>query len=820
MIRDESLARYLDGAVWLADDRIAVLASDRCQGIEQIDFHGAQPVSRNAKLLHHAEGVLRFFIEIERDGQCRRLPLTWQQLRRRPATLEAIHRVDGWRISLRLAVAHNQMQVQCQGRTRERQTACAFRFVAEWNPRAMTTDVHGQRHWRDPQQTAPGTLQLRATDQIELREWLRRRGDYQGDFLIPEGWRRLIYRRSCPSGTARFEDVHDAYHDSPLKLYDADTWVSLGGGGFNIETSDAGWLRFIAPASLAGAHWQSPLFAVVFRSEAAAATPAPAPIYARQARRHNAIRRNAPDLDIDGFAAIRDFFGQVPGIAASAQITDFGLTRASQGSYYWMWAWDNMVTGLAQAHWGDLATLRRMVDFLRRHRDLDGALPMRWTRQLEPMDSRPFGALDFLFSELVLALYRETGDRQVLRANYTILHHAFRALAARCDEHGFFPSIGMYPDLPQKLGRSEASHVALEIGAWYGLCRNLEQVAVRLDDPETAQTAAALAAGVREHFAVAFWDDQTGFWCDSRDGRSGERVACFPLYSLLLLESPFGLGVLRESLPRAAEFIDAHLLGDNGLALTAAWDRFRRSEPAMSAWYPHWDWVAVQVLASQGRNAALRRWLPLLQSCFTSLGYCPEFVAVDVPAEQRWHHHGAVWNLNCAAGWYNALLRGVAGLSFDLGGITCHPAPGMPPFVLDKLHFRGGHWRVERRGDGRYLQAIDIDGERLDGTWKIPASYYTAANHTLCLHHSDELPRAPVLSEAWGAEVLAVAVAGDRSRCRIRGYGSCDLAIRAHRQPQVRLDGRELVLTWQAGTGLGYVQVRLAGEHELSLACS
>ena len=77
MIKLKDLTKRADQNIWISDDRISALISHFCQGIEQIDYHGAQPVSRNAKLLQHADGVLKFEVSIESDGSITKIPLTW-----------------------------------------------------------------------------------------------------------------------------------------------------------------------------------------------------------------------------------------------------------------------------------------------------------------------------------------------------------------------------------------------------------------------------------------------------------------------------------------------------------------------------------------------------------------------------------------------------------------------------------------------------------------------------------------------------------------------------------------------------------------------
>lgn len=820
MVIAKNLTDHFDQAVWISDDRISALASHRCGGIEQIDFHGSQPVSRNAKLLQHPEGVLKFSLHANIDARSQIIPLQWMNLLIHPAGIRQTHAFAGLRAILEIAVKRNKLQVQCHCKSSAKQQNWDdISLEVAWNAHSQATEVHGQRSWSEPKLWWEKWLLLHANDQIHLQDWLRRTGDYQGDFLIPEGWRRLIFRRHCVSGTARLEDVREEYLQTTLKLYDADTWILLGGENFVSQPSENGWYRFRSiSAGIGDNTWHSPKFEVAFFSEKPMrGQPTQESIFAIQTKRYETLDAAVPLLEIPEFPALGEFYRRVPQIVESARVQDFGMTRACPGTYYWIWAWDNMVTALAQTHWGDIDNLKRMVDFIRAHRDDDGGIPGRWSRQLEPMDSRGIGAMDFLFSELVLSLYAETGDRMILRGNYTALHDAFTQLQQRSHANGLFPTIGMYPDLPAKMGRDENCYVAIDEGAWYGLCRNLEKIAWLVGDQPTAEKAARQANKIGENFLAIFWDEERKFICDAFDPRTGKRNVSYPLFSLLFLESPWGYALLREKLNSCAQFISAHLLGERGLGLTPAWDVNHHSEPAMSAWYPHWDFVAIKALAHANDFQAVRRWLQLVEACYRRLGYCPEFVALNVKPEEQWRHHGAVWNLNCAAGWYNALLHGIAGLEFDMGGLTCRTTPDMPAFRLRQLHFRGGRWQVEKSGSGKFITSLEVDGEEIKGTLKIPPRFYTADEHQLRIHYAEKLPHHPVLLELWGAELVNVELAKDEAVFMIRGFGQTDACFICPEQPKLYFDGGEIEYLWQPETNTARFQLSLTGEHEVSL---
>ncbi len=819
MLNLKDLSSRIDQNIWISDDRISALISHSCQGIEQIDYHGSQPVSRNAKLMQHAEAVLKFEICIKSNGKISRYPLTWSNLRIQPGIIHARSQWRGFSFTLKIAVLKEALFASCTARSSS--TVSPFEnieFIIMWNQLSMTKEVHGNRSWELPENANDNAIVVKAKDVIKLGEWLKRTGDYQGDFLIPEGWRRIIFRQRLLSGMAKFEDVKPEYQNLQLKLYDADTWIWIGGEGYTRSDEDCQWTGFKARLIQKSKQlFEAPFFRVQFSHQKF--DPLKINIDSKkpftfQSKRYRHLEDQIPQLDLPAYPAIQEFFQQTPLIVESAKIQDASMTRACPGTYYWLWAWDNLVTAPVMLRWGDLPFVRRMIGFINSHRDSDGSIPGRWTRQYEPMDSRGIGAMDFLFSELILSLFSETEDRMIIRSNYTALVQAFCYIKFRCDENGLFPSFGIYPDIPYKMGRTEHCYVAIDQGAWYGFCRNLEKMALIIGDVPTANQAKEMAAKIERCFYSTFWNDEKGFICDSYDPTKKKQLSSFPIFSLLFLESQFGFQLLKNYVGEAANFIENYLLGSNGLKMTPEWDVNHNSEPAMSGWYPHWDLVAIKLLTRARKSMAIQKWLALVEECYSQLGYCPEFLSTKHERHDLWYHHGAAWNLNCAAGWYNALLYSIFGINFDLGGITCHPAPLGPNASLKKMAFRNGKWNISKSGNGDFISWLDVDGEKIMGSFKIPAKFYSDGNHRLNIHYQSNKPDCPILNELIGAELIKVQVEKKANLYTIRGLGTTDISFSGMDQPLIFLDGKPCE-AFEASQGTIKLQLILTGEHQI-----
>ena len=336
-----------------------------------------------------------------------------------------------------------------------------------------------------------------------------------------------------------------------------------------------------------------------------------------------------------------------------------------------------------------------------------------------------------------------------------------------------------------------------------------------LIDDETAGKAAQLSERIMDSFDQLFWHDDVGFYCDSIHALKKEKIRSYPLYSLLGMESSACQTLFRNKTDRCADFILEYLLSESGISLTPQWDINHSSEPAHSAWYPHWDYPAIRMLSNSAASNGLIKWLSTLNDCYQRLGYCPEFVAISKDPEDRWQHHGAAWNLNCTTGWYRALIHAICGIHFSHENMICHSAAGLPDFTLDDLCFKGGRWSVRKTGSGTHLSGIDINGDLIKGSCVVPCSYYTKNQHSLNVRYADQEPELPVLTDLIGAALLDVRSLENEIEYTIKGQGTVDISLLRPGAEMIHMDGKEIIVGKQT---IVHLQVQMKGEHRLMLS--
>jgi hypothetical protein len=699
-------------------------------------------------------------------------------------------------------------------------SVAGFHILIRYRVDSTVTDVQGERHWKDPFLEG-NMLLLSCRDRILFNSWIRRSGPYKGDFLIPEAWRRKLFQRQCRSGEATLDDVRPEYRDAALALYDASIRVSLGGKGFTLAREEGAYL-FTAK----GGSDEEVVFTAHFGDEPIAPAGGTAMVGERRSSGAGVPgsmeRPGYPGLQLTGYPRLEEFFGIVPELVNSCLIRDYGVPRATPGRYYWIWAWDLLVTAVEMIGWGNVAGARRAVEFVNAHRDVDGRIPARWTRELEPLDTPDEGAaMEFLLAHLAYQVYLETGDVQDIRTIYPVLVGRFLKLQKHFGPGGLVCGKGFYPDLPREIGRSDHTAVAMETGCWYGLCRIVQNMAGLTADGRTESLAREEASAAQDSFLPTFWDPAVGSLQDAVDVRTGDGNNVHPLFSFLFLQSSLTLSLLRGRIPEIARFVSRELLTDHGVRTVPFSERGNGSEAVLDAWYPHWDLYALRLLRRAGDVKGIIHWLELSNTALQKLGYCPEYLGLKGfrdgdPA--AWQNHGAPSNLNCVTGWYRGILEGICGLEIDPGGLTVLAAPLPAGTVrVTGFSFRGGVWDVEVIYGGPHLEQFIVDGRVLTGCRKVPLSLCGRGRHVMRLRYGRRAPGLCV-EELTNGDVLEILEAhAGTVRLRVRTHGFCELVYCSPGPVIVRLDEEQIPTKQDPITEKGLSVLERRGEFLLEV---
>jgi hypothetical protein len=807
MIRD--LTSLADRSCWISGDRVNACVGPSAHGLIEFGFHGLQPVSRNSRILFRPEGALSIAFK-DRSGQ--EFPVPFEQVDWEPHRVGATTSVNGQPIGCELLAGERAVHLFVPGEM------AGLEMTVRLHLDSCFTDVRGERTW-DPPVVTGSWLSLSCRDRITLGPWMKQTGPYAGDFLIPEHWRRVIFNGPIRSGLATSDDLRPGYRDAEIPLYDARTWLVAGGHACEIRQNGR-TITFSIP--LENVDRKDPVFTLAgSENEPRPSEDIVVPHEALERRRHRtaAVALASPQFSCEALPELSTFFGTVPGLVESCTVADVGMTRATPGAYYWLWAWDSMVTGQETLRWGATELAGSTIRYISSHRDIDGRIPARWTRAHEPMDTPPRGALDFLLLHLAYENSLATGE---LRDLLSVYPHAVEHLRSSMEasRDGLIENLSFYPDRPVAFGRTEHSVVALETGCLYSFARLMDNVAGLFGDGQTRTIARELAGRIEQTYKNAFWDEAAGFPADSFDRVSGVRNETFPLFSLLFLQSSLGIPLIRNLLPAMGRFMGDRLQTDAGTRLLPARDVRQGSEDALGSWYPHWDIYLLKVLRRTGDARGIEQWYRAAEIVLRRLGYVPEFIKLDgltADPGPAWLQHGAVSNLNCITGWYRGIIEGILGIETDPGGISVIPLGlNTGDATVRGLSFRRGTWDISVHNDGPHLEEIRVDGNPVHGCMKVPAGFHDHGAHELTIRYGTG-PARLRFREILNAEVLETSGSATSAAVKIRPKGIVDIVIDNASLCRCEIDGRRVGPAIDPVTGSGTVRIEDISEHELTV---
>jgi len=818
-MRTIELKKLFDKGIWISDSRIAAFISG--DGIKQIDYHGLQPVSRNSRMLMHDESAIKIYYMTKKEEKTL---VNWNSVQWYPNKVETAITVDGYSAVVHIGL-HNSSLLIWMTVEENFPNNDFIKLEIIIDKYLFTKDIHGARKMLLSDHKNEYII-LRINDKILLNSWMKEKGAYRGDFMIPEVWRRMIFKNKKISGFAQYDDLKDEYKHDNIFLNDENTFMVFGGESFLVTELRE---EFIAESEIIPALEENSAgnpFAIVFGTDIISAfqtfcTAIDFSIDAisKKAGYYDNFRWTEPSASFSS-KNLESFFALFPDIVNSAEIEEIGMFRACASSYYWIWAWDSMVTMNAVSFCRLAPKQRNVIQFIRRNKSYDGSIPMQWTHNLEPMDSKGFGALDFLFANLITRNYVSMGNFSVIRENYPHLVHSFEKILSSCNDKGLYPSVGFYPDLPEKLGRREESFVSMEIAALYSNAVIMNWLSYVIQDPLIVKKSEDTILLLQKHFLSVFWDDEKGFLFDSIDENGNENQS-YPLFALLFILNYSSLSLVRSKIKLLADFIEKNLFDDNGFSLVPKWDKSRKSEDVMNSWYPYWDLLALKIIRRSGNKELIKKWIKLADECFGKFGYCPEFISSEEQKNhhtEKWNKHGTPWNLNCSAGWYQSIVENIFGIEEDIGGITYIPlSPLSEKMKLKKVVLKSSECDIEIKGSGKHVSSFSVNGKIIMGCLKIPDSFYFKGPIKIKITHSSvETPL--YFKELNGATVKKIDYSLEKVILDIDCVGFVDILFYSKSEPKLSIDGEVKGFSYSAENKEGYLSLFLYGQHEICLS--
>lgn len=716
---------------WLTDSKISVCFCKN--GIAAIDYHGTQPVSRNARMVKSGlnDPAFSFFSKNRLElTDYNALSYKCSFLLKKDDTLYATAECFAYESAIFI---HIEPESESP-------------FDISFDTSSFYTNVHGNMTW-DSGKIKKNSVIFEGTNRYLLSDWIKEKGAY----LVPVKDHKRIFNT---------EDWIDVNNLDILPIADEDILRSnelfIDSRCYMIIHSPNGFITKRAKSdnrlNLNFETINKSIDLCINFSDTMSEAKSKAlqlmkdrELFKKeQDERYITILENSPIIKIEGFEGAKKMFSSIPMYVESAKQKDSKMTRASSSSYYWVWGWDNIVTAMEMSKWNDYKGQKDIISFILAHRWIDGSVPHRYDREYNVMQTMHFCSEDSLLIMLAYHYCKDSNDYDYLSEIYPDLKQIWKGLAGKADEKGYIKGPGFYPDNLKALGRVETSRTAMETGTFYTTCRIMENIASILSDKEIKESAKYIYIQIERNYLKDFFNEEYSALADSIYEDNSQN-ATFPLYAYMGAYSSYGFSLFHEKIEKIATFINQNCIHPMGIRVMPIYDENRNSESIHHSWYPHWDIYAMKLLrigfmAGKDRFrsiAAITHYLSLMERMWNGYKAVMELLELDTSDYiEGWKQHGQAWNCNCATGMLRTVTESVAGIITDFGNITILP-DGCSIADLSNITIRKGRWDISSTGD-RYFSHIVADGIRLYKTCVIPDEFMTEDNHMLHIFNTSE----------------------------------------------------------------------------------
>ena len=159
-----------------------------------------------------------------------------------------------------------------------------------------------------------------------------------------------------------------------------------------------------------------------------------------------------------------------------------------------------------------------------------------------------------------------------------------------------------------------------------------------------------------------------------------------------------------------------------------------------------------------------------------------------------------------ASGWYEAILSGFCGIWEEPGGLAYVCADQDQDIRLSNLPYRGGRWKIDISGTGRYVDHFEVDGHLIPGIAKIPERYLVAGDHSLTIHRADQ-PADRLLLDSVGLRLIDASSADGVLHIQLAGPGRALIRFYSPTKPEALDRQQQVPVNWDPTTRIGQLEI-------------
>ena len=539
----------------------------------------------------------------------------------------------------------------------------------------------------------------------------------------------------------------------------------------------------------------------------------------KQFSRYENIRKAMPEL-ISPDQELNSYFSMMPMYNEALKITDYpGGTRAKT-SNYWIWGWDGMSNNSSTAYWGDTGHIKNLLKFYKETADPAGGIIHALTYDMKPKLISSIPA-QCMYITLLQLYYDQTNDIEGLKDNYEFAKKIFNmALAKEVKETGLCLGLSLTPDFMNLTGETGNDISAFNNSTFYCAARSMNRISAILGDKEILKKTQDIITKIENNFLKYFFDKEKRYIVSSIDASTFAQRQDYQSYSLRW-ENAYYRDLVNPVFKDCLEFFATNLVCKPGIRAIPLWcSSYDADANQLHGWWPVSDESFVRMVNEFNRKDLMEQWIGWLTYWYKNLT-CPEGVSclleTDEPELDRWSAMKGTWYAHSCREFYQGIIHSIVGVDADAGGITFYPYSGEEMKLLG-MHYLGKTFDIDMKGSGPYIEYIEVNGKKIQGTNKLPLEYYQNDKHVMVTVKRSTMNQYPV-SVKSGAGIILKNFNYNKGiiKAGLIGAGEVNLNIISWKKPMVKAGGKQVKVEYNEQAKLGYIKLTLDPNKELAV---
>lgn len=737
--------------VFICDDLISIGIGQN--GINQLSYHGTQPVSRNAYIMRsNKTQAISFHINNKKVDLTNLFVSSY-------GFISDKEMICGF-------ASHKSLIIEAINKNKELKVIL--------NEENLYKNVHGKREWTT--KTIENELIYIAHDFYKLVDWVKENGCFLVN--VNDHFRLFNVNEGVDVNNSDEElDIKYSNIEKNEMFFDSYVYMTINKINNTISSISFG-------DSLKDLRKEKKRIKNHYRN-----------IIKNQILRYEKLKEKQPIIKFSESKEIGELMKLIPFYAESTKLSCRNIIRASASDYYWVWGWDSLVSLNEFSKWNDLTYQKKALRFYKKNMLEDGSLPHRWNRDFNILQSGKFGYTECLFIILVWDLYSKSNKKQIVKKYYKDILNIYEKLNSKRRNKTLLQGLGVYPDSPYKLGRTREGFVAMDNSAFYMVSNIINNMAHILRDKKTISKTNDNMIFYENNFMNVFFDNKIHTLIDHVDSKLKFDSKTYPSYSFIANYNKYGYLLYLKKINEIASFFNREYILSNGVRNLPKDDKNVFSEPIHNAWYPHWDIYVIKYLRLNSNSEALKKYINSLVKMWNSCGCVMELLDLKEKGKKEvkeWLSHGQPWNINCATAVYKTIFDSVIGIISDFNYIKIVENGVVNNISISNIIINKKKINI-RIGKGDFvIPKVILNNKEIKGTLVLPTKNLLKTDNNLVVNFGIEQKKYPVILEIWQLQMKNIRITDNKLNVSIKGNSNSKLLLYSSKKLNITFNNKKI----------------------------